>query len=254
MPPPPSPAVPLHSRHLLIRCVASSSNGVASSSTALLPPSPAALPYPQHRLLIRGVASSSPCGASSSTTSPPPSPAAPHDIASSSNGVASSNGVLLIKWRPKLNQFHRWMLSLCRGVCDNLSEHIVQTAQRIGLANDGATVVTTSIEVVGRERQPPPTYINENNVVDSSSKPRGLSAEEIQRLKEDRFENVGDELAVCSVCLEKFLAGVKISSLPCSHVFHHGCISSWLEKSSSYPICRFDVTNYLATTCFYECS
>nr|GME14519.1 probable E3 ubiquitin-protein ligase RHY1A [Ipomoea batatas] len=145
------------------------------------------------------------------------------------------------------------MPSLCRGVCGNLSEHIVQTAQRIRLANGGATVVTASIEVVGRERPPPPTYIDENNVVDSSSKSRGWSTKEIQRLKEDRFENGGDELAVCSVCLEKFSAGAKISSLPCSHVAPWRHIS-WLEKYASCPICRFDVTNNLATTCFYECS
>nr|GMD60561.1 uncharacterized protein LOC109155280 [Ipomoea batatas] len=48
----------------------SSSNGVASSSTALPP-------YPQHRLLIRDVASSSPSGTSSTTASPPPPLASP---------------------------------------------------------------------------------------------------------------------------------------------------------------------------------
>nr|GMD18769.1 probable E3 ubiquitin-protein ligase RHY1A [Ipomoea batatas] len=149
------------------------------------------------------------------------------------------------------NQFHRWMPALSPRVCGILSQHIVHSARGIGLANGGGTVVTASIEILDRQR-PPPT---ENNVVDffphrdaSSSKPRGLSAEEIKRLKEERFENGGDESSVCPVCLEEFLAGVKISPLPCSHVFHHGCISSWLEKSASCPICRFDVANHLATT------
>nr|GMD80789.1 probable E3 ubiquitin-protein ligase RHY1A [Ipomoea batatas]GME00289.1 probable E3 ubiquitin-protein ligase RHY1A [Ipomoea batatas] len=146
------------------------------------------------------------------------------------------------------NQFHRWMPALSPRVCGILSQRIVHSARRIGFANGGGIVVTASIEIL--DRVPP----IENNVVDffphhdaSSSKPRGLSAEEIKRLKEERFENGDDESSVCPVCLEDFLAGAKISPLPCSHVFHHGCIYSWLEKSASCPICRFDVTNHMAT-------
>ncbi len=36
----------------------------------------------------------------------------------------------------------------------------------------------------------------------------------------------------CSICLEKFLPGQLVRSLPCSHVFHQDCIDSWLTKSS----------------------
>nr|GMD86088.1 probable E3 ubiquitin-protein ligase RHY1A [Ipomoea batatas] len=148
------------------------------------------------------------------------------------------------------NQFHRWMEALSPRVCGILSHHIVHFAQRIGLANGDGTVVTASIEILDRER--PPT---ENNDVDffphrdiSSLKPRGLSTEEIKKLKEERFENGVDESSICPVCLEEFLVGAKISPLPCSHVFHHGCIASLLEKSASCPICRFNVVNHLTTT------
>jgi hypothetical protein len=37
---------------------------------------------------------------------------------------------------------------------------------------------------------------------------------------------------VCSICLEKFLPGQLVRSLPCSHVFHQECIDSWLTQSS----------------------
>nr|GME11460.1 hypothetical protein EUGRSUZ_A00495 [Ipomoea batatas] len=96
------------------------------------------------------------------------------------------------------NQFHHWMSALSPRVCGILSHYIVHSARWIGLANGGGTVVTASIEILDRERPLP----IENNVVDffphrdaSSSKPRGLSVEEIKKLKEERFKNGSDELS-----------------------------------------------------------
>nr|GLL27404.1 uncharacterized protein LOC109187345 [Ipomoea trifida] len=166
------------------------------------------------------------------------------------------------------NQFHHWMSALSPRVCGILSHYIVHSARWIGLANGGGTVVTASIEILDRER-PLPTENNPRGLSveeikklkeerfkngsdelsvcpvcfeeffphrdASSSKPRGLSVEEIKKLKEERFKNGSDELSVCPVCFEEFLAGEKIAPLPCSHVFHHGCISSWLKKICKLP-------------------
>lgn len=46
--------------------------------------------------------------------------------------------------------------------------------------------------------------------------------------------SVWDAERTCSICLEKFLAGQLVRSLPCSHVFHAECIDSWLTQNSRH--------------------
>ncbi|GMI64098.1 hypothetical protein HRI_000079100 [Hibiscus trionum] len=43
----------------------------------------------------------------------------------------------------------------------------------------------------------------------------------------------------CMVCLEELRVGFEASQMPCSHVFHGGCIERWLKHSHYCPICRF---------------
>nr|GLL22475.1 uncharacterized protein LOC109187344 [Ipomoea trifida] len=84
-------------------------------------------------------------------------------------------------------------------------------------------------------------YYAANNDESSSNPPRGLSWDEINGLKQERFKN-GSAAEMCSICLEEFSAGVKIMPLSCSHTFHHNCIASWLQKQACCPVCRFDIT------------
>ena len=35
----------------------------------------------------------------------------------------------------------------------------------------------------------------------------------------------------CSTCLESFTSGCDISTTPCGHVFHTGCITRWLNEN-----------------------
>jgi E3 ubiquitin-protein ligase RNF115/126 len=50
---------------------------------------------------------------------------------------------------------------------------------------------------------------------------------------------VSDPSADCAVCLEGLpLASVALK-LPCSHLFHPACITAWLQRHNSCPLCRF---------------
>ena len=42
----------------------------------------------------------------------------------------------------------------------------------------------------------------------------------------------------CSICLESFTSISDISTTPCGHVFHTGCITKWLNKNSNCSHCR----------------
>lgn len=43
---------------------------------------------------------------------------------------------------------------------------------------------------------------------------------------------------VCSICLTDFESTSEVSSLPCQHIFHQDCLTPWLERSGSCPVCR----------------
>ncbi|KAE8685843.1 hypothetical protein F3Y22_tig00111088pilonHSYRG00010 [Hibiscus syriacus] len=45
----------------------------------------------------------------------------------------------------------------------------------------------------------------------------------------------------CMVCLEELRVGFEAFQMPCSHLFHGGCIERWLKQSHYCPICRFEM-------------
>ncbi|RCU36896.1 hypothetical protein DVA76_18045, partial [Acinetobacter baumannii] len=54
------------------------------------------------------------------------------------------------------------------------------------------------------------------------------SSASIKALKTEAFEK-RDESGNCCICLDELCDGVEVINLPCSHVFHQGCIIQWLE-------------------------
>ena len=42
----------------------------------------------------------------------------------------------------------------------------------------------------------------------------------------------------CAVCLSDFLTGDSITELPCGHVYHRTCITSWLLSRNLCPMCK----------------
>jgi hypothetical protein len=38
-----------------------------------------------------------------------------------------------------------------------------------------------------------------------------------------------EDLEVCAVCTEGFVVGDMVRTLPCSHVFHPGCVDRWIS-------------------------
>ncbi|EOY15121.1 RING/U-box superfamily protein [Theobroma cacao] len=74
--------------------------------------------------------------------------------------------------------------------------------------------------------------------------PEWLSKESIQNIPKIRIteENVWDSSRnriSCSICLQDFLQGEVVHSLPhCHHMFHVSCIQRWLVEHKSCPLCR----------------
>jgi Ring finger domain len=47
------------------------------------------------------------------------------------------------------------------------------------------------------------------------------------------------ETYCCSICYDEIKVAATAVRLPCAHVYHTDCITTWLSKFSTCPICRF---------------
>ena len=68
------------------------------------------------------------------------------------------------------------------------------------------------------------------------------TASSIEKLEIVKVELEGSANQPCAVCFDKLLVGCEATRLPCSHVYHCGCIRRWLGESKFCPLCRFEVS------------
>ena len=63
-----------------------------------------------------------------------------------------------------------------------------------------------------------------------------ISRDSLNKLNKDEIETS------CSICLENFIKGDVISTLPCSkrHTFHSYCLEEWFFSNILCPLCRYD--------------
>jgi hypothetical protein len=88
------------------------------------------------------------------------------------------------------------------------------------------------------------TFVIMHSILESrNSRPkplkRGLTKESIARLRRVQSSD-GDAACMCSICLSHYLSGDAMLVLPCDerHTFHDECITQWLVKNSSCPLCQ----------------
>jgi len=56
--------------------------------------------------------------------------------------------------------------------------------------------------------------------------------------KDDGLQEDGPH---CSICLSEYETGDDIVQLPCNHLYHDECISSWTSNHVKCPLCNFDL-------------
>ncbi|XP_031103141.1 E3 ubiquitin-protein ligase RNF126-like [Ipomoea triloba] len=63
----------------------------------------------------------------------------------------------------------------------------------------------------------------------------------VKSLKRKRIEEGGN---CCVICLEELTTGRDVAVMPCGHhSFYDDCLSSWLERSPSCPLCRRKISD-----------
>ncbi|CAO2046994.1 unnamed protein product [Urochloa humidicola] len=88
------------------------------------------------------------------------------------------------------------------------------------------------------------------------NEPRGLEEAIIQALPTFRYRKAvknaaanaadsGAPTSECAVCLGEFEDEERVRMLPaCLHVFHVGCIDTWLQGNANCPLCRAAITGH----------
>lgn len=66
----------------------------------------------------------------------------------------------------------------------------------------------------------------------------------VQSLSTRRYKRKRETSSIaeeCSVCLEEFKTGQKLTTLPCGHKFDNKCILEWFKINHVCPLCRFEL-------------
>lgn len=81
---------------------------------------------------------------------------------------------------------------------------------------------------------------------DSTDTPRGIAAWVDPRLERNTVvsrhkEELGSADVQCAICMESFVEGESVRTLPCMHKYHVNCIDKWLVGSTKCPLCKHDL-------------
>jgi len=84
-------------------------------------------------------------------------------------------------------------------------------------------------------------------IIARKKKHRGLITFFLERWKVDREFELS-KMEKCSICLNKFEDGKKVSVTLCSHFYCSDCLDSWIKESNSCPLCRTIIEKKSITT------
>jgi Ring finger domain len=59
--------------------------------------------------------------------------------------------------------------------------------------------------------------------------------------QKDKDSSMDDEEPHCSICLCEYEEGDDMVKLPCGHLYHDECISSWTTNHVKCPLCNYDL-------------
>jgi len=68
--------------------------------------------------------------------------------------------------------------------------------------------------------------------------PPPAPADSINKLKETKFSEQTSCSKECTICQEDYQKDETVLHLPCEHNFHKPCVTEWLSRHNSCPVCR----------------
>ena len=78
--------------------------------------------------------------------------------------------------------------------------------------------------------------LDENDTATSDERLQAINS-----LPTHTFHDDNNGTATCNICLEAFVNGDGVKTLPCLHMFHTSCIDTWLSRKSECPLCKYSL-------------
>jgi hypothetical protein len=91
---------------------------------------------------------------------------------------------------------------------------------------------------MGNEQGHPSAPQRNNNVPPPASKKAINKLHTVQVTADDLLEETNKE---CLICLTEHSVGSFSVKLPCGHLFHKDCLTEWLVKQCTCPVCRYEL-------------
>ncbi|KAH6578177.1 hypothetical protein BASA61_009442 [Batrachochytrium salamandrivorans] len=66
----------------------------------------------------------------------------------------------------------------------------------------------------------------------------------IASLPKEKFSKGTSSQTECAICQDEYIQDELLISLPCTHIYHPDCITSWLKLNGTCPICRFSFVDH----------
>lgn len=79
---------------------------------------------------------------------------------------------------------------------------------------------------------------------DDYGKPK-LTKNEMDNIVKEKYKDVKNtkEITSCIICMDEFANEDEVCLLKCDHIYHYDCISKWLIKDATCPVCRTSIKN-----------
>jgi len=86
--------------------------------------------------------------------------------------------------------------------------------------------------------------IYEENNFEANTRPKGVNKNILKLLPKNKVNDVNklDEKK-CIICLELFVNGDILTTIPCFHLFHPKCINEWFKNKNTCPICKTKISD-----------
>ncbi|CAL1368233.1 unnamed protein product [Linum trigynum] len=110
---------------------------------------------------------------------------------------------------------------------------IHECAQEYWGTRSNRQVVTMTVQISSSSQE----YMGR---ISSSGRPEATSESAVEELEKVWIGRDG-ETKSCVICLDEIRVGSEATRMPCFHLYHGGCIRSWLRKSRFCPLCRFQM-------------
>jgi hypothetical protein len=67
------------------------------------------------------------------------------------------------------------------------------------------------------------------------------SLDAMNKLVQLRLRGIDEDNQECLICAETYEIGCVVIPLPCGHLYHSTCVTDWLCRQCTCPVCRYEI-------------